>query len=70
MSESNHDAFDFVQADSIAGAVVEFRGADGIVSGDALGVLRGPAILPPLSGLNMLDGTGKLSIVEHIRRGL
>ena len=35
---SNSDAFDFVEADIVGSTIVEFRGAGGFVTGDALGV--------------------------------
>ena len=44
--------FDFIQADLVAGAVVELGGARGLVGGDRLGVLQGAA------GLQVIDDAG------------
>ena len=39
-SASDDDPFDLVEADGVAGSVVEFRRSGRLVAGDALGVLQ------------------------------
>ncbi len=53
--------FDFVEVDLVAGAVVELGGLGRFVVGDGLGVLTGPAILPPLSATTQALETQVLS---------
>lgn len=46
---SNQDTFDLVEADGVAGAVVEFSGAGRLVACDPLSMLK-PAVKPQVRG--------------------